>query len=68
MMEGEMQLLFVCHLVGPFLQRFHIERTRCMMEVGGWLVGGLGHFGMVRYAFRRLIQLTRNFRYSLFFH
>jgi mediator of RNA polymerase II transcription subunit 23 len=32
-MKTEEQFLFVCHLIGPFLQRFHIERTRCMLEV-----------------------------------
>jgi len=31
--KTEEQFLFVCHLVGPFLQRFHLERTRCMLEV-----------------------------------
>ncbi|KAK7100374.1 mediator of RNA polymerase II transcription subunit 23-like isoform X2 [Littorina saxatilis] len=29
----EEQLLFLCHLIGPFLQRFHLERTRCLMEL-----------------------------------
>ena len=33
MIESEAQLLFVCHLVGPLLQRFHNERTRCIMEL-----------------------------------
>ena len=33
--KTEEQFLFVCHLVGPFLQRFHLERTRCMLEVCG---------------------------------
>ena len=31
--ESEAQFLFVCHLVGPLLQRFHNERTRCIMEL-----------------------------------
>lgn len=31
--QTEEQFLFVCHMVGPFLQRFHLERTRCMLEV-----------------------------------
>lgn len=31
--KTEFQLLYVYHLVGPFLQRFQQERTRCMMEV-----------------------------------
>ena len=31
--QTEFQLLYVYHLVGPFLQRFHQERTRCMLEV-----------------------------------
>lgn len=29
----EEQFLYLCHLIGPFLQRFHLERTRCLMEV-----------------------------------
>lgn len=29
----EEQLLFVCHLVGPFLQRFNTDRPRCIMEL-----------------------------------
>ena len=33
MIESEAQFLFVCHLVGPLLQRFHTERTRCIMEL-----------------------------------
>ena len=32
--QTEFQLLYVYHLVGPFLQRFQQERTRCMLEVG----------------------------------
>lgn len=32
--KTEFQLLYVYHLVGPFLQRFQQERTRCMLEVG----------------------------------
>ncbi|XP_023930965.1 mediator of RNA polymerase II transcription subunit 23-like, partial [Lingula anatina] len=28
----EEQFLFICHLVGPFLQRFYAERTRCLLE------------------------------------
>uniref|UniRef100_A0A8C2BY29 Mediator of RNA polymerase II transcription subunit 23 n=1 Tax=Cyprinus carpio TaxID=7962 RepID=A0A8C2BY29_CYPCA len=38
--KTEFQLLYVYHLVGPFLQRFQQERTRCMLEVeirGGFL-------------------------------
>uniref|UniRef100_A0A3Q3LUV9 Mediator of RNA polymerase II transcription subunit 23 n=1 Tax=Labrus bergylta TaxID=56723 RepID=A0A3Q3LUV9_9LABR len=31
--QTEFQLLYVYHLVGPFLQRFQQERTRCMLEV-----------------------------------
>lgn len=34
--KTEFQLLYVYHLVGPFLQRFQQERTRCMLEVGYW--------------------------------
>ncbi|KAG9347480.1 hypothetical protein JZ751_005047 [Albula glossodonta] len=30
--KTEFQLLYVYHLVGPFLQRFQQERTRCMLE------------------------------------
>ncbi|KAK2179641.1 hypothetical protein NP493_478g01047 [Ridgeia piscesae] len=33
LIKTEDQLLFVCHLVGPFLRRFHIERTRCLLEL-----------------------------------
>ncbi|KAK3781044.1 hypothetical protein RRG08_046348 [Elysia crispata] len=29
----ESQFIFLCHLVGPFLQRFHMERTRCLLEL-----------------------------------
>ncbi|PVD23184.1 hypothetical protein C0Q70_16447 [Pomacea canaliculata] len=29
----EEQFLYLCHLIGPFLQRFHLERTRCLMEL-----------------------------------
>ncbi|KAL5016931.1 hypothetical protein ScPMuIL_006520 [Solemya velum] len=29
----EEQYLFICHLVGPFLQRFHSERTRCLLDL-----------------------------------
>uniref|UniRef100_A0ACB8GDD5 Mediator of RNA polymerase II transcription subunit 23 n=2 Tax=Sphaerodactylus townsendi TaxID=933632 RepID=A0ACB8GDD5_9SAUR len=32
--KTEFQLLYVYHLVGPFLQRFNQERTRCMLEIG----------------------------------
>ncbi|XP_061846688.1 mediator of RNA polymerase II transcription subunit 23 isoform X4 [Colius striatus] len=32
--KTEFQLLYVYHLVGPFLQRFQQERTRCMIEIG----------------------------------
>uniref|UniRef100_A0A671RGY3 Mediator of RNA polymerase II transcription subunit 23 n=1 Tax=Sinocyclocheilus anshuiensis TaxID=1608454 RepID=A0A671RGY3_9TELE len=32
--KTEFQLLYVYHLVGPFLQRFQQERTRCMLEIG----------------------------------
>ena len=31
--KTEEQFLFVCHLVGPFLQRFFVERTRIVMDV-----------------------------------
>ncbi|KAM9339502.1 mediator of RNA polymerase II transcription subunit 23 isoform 6-T6 [Symphorus nematophorus] len=31
--QTEFQLLYVYHLVGPFLQRFQQERTRCMLEI-----------------------------------
>ncbi|XP_029639982.1 mediator of RNA polymerase II transcription subunit 23 [Octopus sinensis] len=29
----EEQFIFLCHLIGPFLQRFHAERTRCLIEL-----------------------------------
>ena len=31
--KTEEQLLFLCHLFGPFLQRLHSEKTKCLMEV-----------------------------------
>jgi len=31
--ETERQFLFVCHLIGPFLQRFQQERSYCCVEV-----------------------------------
>ncbi|XP_066272187.1 mediator of RNA polymerase II transcription subunit 23-like [Branchiostoma lanceolatum] len=33
LIQTEEQFLFICHLVGPFLQRFHQERTRCLLEI-----------------------------------
>ncbi|XP_012943009.1 mediator of RNA polymerase II transcription subunit 23 [Aplysia californica] len=31
--KHENQFIYLCHLVGPFLQRFHMERTRCLLEL-----------------------------------
>ncbi|XP_071507366.1 mediator of RNA polymerase II transcription subunit 23-like [Diadema antillarum] len=31
--KTEDQFLFICHIVGPFLQRFYEERTRCLIEI-----------------------------------
>lgn len=31
--QTEEQYIFVCYLVGPFLQRFSMERTRCVMDL-----------------------------------
>ncbi|KAK3090128.1 hypothetical protein FSP39_009382 [Pinctada imbricata] len=31
--KKEEQFLYLCHLVGPFLQRLNLERTRCLMEL-----------------------------------
>ncbi|XP_046366598.1 mediator of RNA polymerase II transcription subunit 23-like isoform X3 [Haliotis rufescens] len=31
--KTEEQYLYLCHLIGPFLQRFHVERTRCLLEL-----------------------------------
>ncbi|XP_063968330.1 mediator of RNA polymerase II transcription subunit 23-like [Lytechinus pictus] len=31
--KTEDQFLFICHIIGPFLQRFHEERTRCLLEI-----------------------------------
>ncbi|XP_054154034.1 mediator of RNA polymerase II transcription subunit 23-like [Oppia nitens] len=31
--KTEEQFIFICHIVGPFLQRFFAERTRCVMDV-----------------------------------
>ena len=33
LVTNEAQFLYVCHLVGPFLQRFSQERLRCLQEV-----------------------------------
>jgi mediator of RNA polymerase II transcription subunit 23 len=32
-LQTEEQFIFVCHLLGPFLQRFYVERTRIVMDV-----------------------------------
>lgn len=29
----EIQLLFLCHLVGPFLQRFNSDASRALMDI-----------------------------------
>lgn len=39
--QNEEQFLFVCYLVGPFLDRFSIERTRCVMDIVTELYGML---------------------------
>lgn len=31
--QTEEQFIFVCFLIGPFLYRFSIERTRCVMDI-----------------------------------
>lgn len=31
--KTEEQFIFICHIVGPFLQRFSAERTRCVIDV-----------------------------------
>ncbi|XP_064625436.1 mediator of RNA polymerase II transcription subunit 23-like [Lineus longissimus] len=31
--KTEIQFLYLCHLIGPFLQRFHGERMRCLLEL-----------------------------------
>ncbi|XP_020892514.2 mediator of RNA polymerase II transcription subunit 23 [Exaiptasia diaphana] len=33
LVNNEAQFLYVCCLVGPFLQRFQLERTRCLQEI-----------------------------------
>ncbi|XP_067034898.1 mediator of RNA polymerase II transcription subunit 23-like [Acropora muricata] len=33
LITNEAQFLYVCHLLGPFLQRFLVERTRCLQEI-----------------------------------
>ncbi|XP_063241500.1 mediator of RNA polymerase II transcription subunit 23 [Bacillus rossius redtenbacheri] len=33
LVKTEEQFLFLCHLVGPFLQRFNTDRPRCVMEL-----------------------------------
>ncbi|KAL3868089.1 hypothetical protein ACJMK2_040926 [Sinanodonta woodiana] len=32
-LKTENQFLYLCHLIGPFLQRFHSERTRCLLDM-----------------------------------
>lgn len=32
-LKTEEQLIFICHIVGPFLQRFYAERTRSLVDV-----------------------------------
>jgi hypothetical protein len=36
--RNEVQFLYLCHLIGPFLQRFHGERMRCLLEVSTYRV------------------------------
>ncbi|XP_074643703.1 mediator of RNA polymerase II transcription subunit 23-like [Tubulanus polymorphus] len=31
--KTESQYLLLCHIIGPFLPRFHAERTRCLLEL-----------------------------------
>nr|CAB3263735.1 mediator of RNA polymerase II transcription subunit 23-like [Phallusia mammillata] len=31
--ETELQMLYVYHLIGPYIPRYQVERTRCMMDV-----------------------------------
>ncbi|XP_071446035.1 mediator of RNA polymerase II transcription subunit 23 isoform X2 [Hetaerina americana] len=33
LVRSEEQLLFLCHLVGPFLQRFNTDHPRCVMDL-----------------------------------
>lgn len=33
LITNEAQFLYVCHLLGPFLPRFLVERTRCLQEI-----------------------------------
>lgn len=33
LIKTEEQFLFLCHLVGPFLQRLNAERPRCVLEL-----------------------------------
>lgn len=33
MVKTEEQFLFLCHLVGPFLQRFNTDRPRCVTDL-----------------------------------
>lgn len=33
LVKTEQQFLYVCHLIGPFLQRFHQERAYCCIDV-----------------------------------
>ncbi|KAJ8033690.1 Mediator of RNA polymerase II transcription subunit 23 [Holothuria leucospilota] len=41
--KTEGQFLFVCSLIGPLLQRFHEERTRCLMEIAVEIYEMLGN-------------------------
>lgn len=31
--KTEEQFLFLCHLIGPFLQRLNMERPRCVLSL-----------------------------------
>ncbi|CAK8677896.1 unnamed protein product [Clavelina lepadiformis] len=37
LIETELQLLYVFHLIGPYFHRFRAERTRCLMDVASVL-------------------------------
>lgn len=43
LVKTEGQFLFVCCLIGPLLQRFHEERTRCLMEIAVEIYEMLGN-------------------------
>ena len=44
LIKTECQFLFMSHLLGPFLQRFQTERTRCLLDVSNCQDGDITGF------------------------